>query len=158
MSRGLTYRKAKEEDYDDFYKMKSDSNNISWGGYLEKPIYETFGNVFLSRINSETRKIFIIEKSKDKVGYLCLEYIGDNTAEVSYGVLTEFAGQGIGTYIIKAFSEFCCSKHLIAWVSENNKASEHCFLKNGFVKTEETEERNLPLVGGVHKFYKWEKK
>jgi len=35
----LSFRLAVEDDYDDFFKMKSDFNNIAWGGFLQKPDY-----------------------------------------------------------------------------------------------------------------------
>lgn len=42
----------------------------------------------------------------------------------------------------------------IAWVSEQNIASNKVFLKLGFTNSGEYELRNLPLLGGSHKFKK----
>ena len=46
-------------------------------------------------------------------------------------------------------------KTCFTWISEGNIASYRRFLKEGFTRTNECEIRNLPLLGGEHKFLKW---
>ncbi len=48
-------------------------------------------------------------------------------------------------------------KKAICWVSDKNIPSEHNTTINKIIKTTEFEIRNLPLLGGEHKFFKWVK-
>lgn len=78
--------------------------------------------------------------------------------ESSYGVYYPYNGRGYGTKIIEfsnRYGKLLGMIEHIAWVSGQNIASKRVFEKNGFVKTKEFEIRNLPLLGGEHKFYKW---
>ena len=43
----------------------------------------------------------------------------------------------------------------MSWVSDKNIASYKRYEKLGFIRMEEFEIRNQPLLGGEHKFYKW---
>lgn len=47
------------------------------------------------------------------------------------------------------------AKEIFSWVSEQNIASYKRYEKLGFIRSHEEEIRNLPLLGGNHKFYKW---
>lgn len=153
----LSFRLAVEEDYDDFFEMKSDYNNVAWGGFLQKPDYDKFKIWFIQQINSKSnREIFIVKKENVSVGYFNLDNIDEVTSEISYGVVSEFTGLGIGTFIVRNASTIL-DKKIVAWVADDNIPSIKCFEKNSFVKTEETQIRNLPLLGGEHIFYKWVK-
>lgn len=153
----LSFRLAVEDDYDDFFKMKSDFNNIAWGGFLQKPDYERFKSWFMQQIDpGNKRKIYIVKKQNISVGYFNLEDVDEITSEISYGVISEFTGLGIGTFIVRSATTIL-NKKLVAWVANDNIPSIKCFEKNSFAKTDETQIRNLPLLGGEHVFYKWEK-
>lgn len=153
----LSFRLAVGEDYEDFYIMKSDYNNIAWGGFLQKPDYKKFKLWFLKQIDFESnRKIFIVKRENVSVGYFNLEYVDDITSEISYGVISEFTGLGIGTFIVRSATTIL-DKRIVAWVANDNIPSIKCFEKNFFTKTEELQIRNLPLLGGEHVFYKWVK-
>lgn len=80
----LSFRLAVEEDYDDFFKIKSDYNNVTWGGFLQKPDYEKFKIWFIQQINSKSnREIFIVKKENVSVGYFNLDNIDEVTSEIS---------------------------------------------------------------------------
>ena len=116
----LSFRLAVEEDYDDFFEMKSDYNNIAWGGFLQKPNYEDFKLWFLKQIDSKSkRKIYIVKRENVSVGYFNLEYIDDITSEISYGVISEFTGLGIGTFIVRSATTIL-DKKIVAWVANDN--------------------------------------
>lgn len=77
--------------------------------------------------------------------------------EVGYGVMAEFSGRGIGTDIVRRASEMASSMVICAWVSEENRASQRCFEKNGFVQHDICAERSLAAFSKPHKFYFWSK-
>ena len=150
-------RLATELDYDGYYHIKCDSQNIVWGGFDKAPEYSKFREVFLNRLNSPNRREYVCEVDYSIVGYLAA-IEEDDVVEISYGVLAEASGKGVATALIKNVSSEYPNKDVIAWVSENNKGSERCLIKNGFVKQNKFETRYLSLTATDHKFYKWERK
>ena len=154
----LIYSIATEIDYDDFFRMKSDYNNIAWGGFIQKPDNINFKIWYLKQIDSSSnRKIYIVKKESESVGYFNLEEVEENTLEISIGVLTEFSGIGIGAYMISSALTLAEGKRIIAWIAEDNIASIKSFKKNSFIKSDDRQIRDLPLLGGEHVFYKWVK-
>lgn len=153
----MIIRQAIEDDYDGYYQIKSDSQNIIWGGFDKAPDYEKFKTVFLNRINSSDRREYVCIVDHAIVGYLAAVEEGD-TVEISYGVLTQASGKGVATALINDVISQYPNKRIVAWVSEHNVGSEKCLLKNGFVKLNDVETRFLALKGTEHNFYKWERK
>lgn len=74
------------------------------------------------------------------------------------GVLTEYARQGIGTWIISESDKIAKQagyKTHVAWISDDNIGSVRRFEKLAFTKTTEYDIRNIPLAGREYKYYKW---
>ena len=88
-------------------------------------------------------------------GYENLSQVGVTIEEIGYGVLSGYTGKGIGTAIVSRGAKMCKSALLTAWVSEQNRASERCFEKNGFQKLSLNEERHLSAFSDAHNFYCW---
>lgn len=87
-----------------------------------------------------------------------VDKLEDGTYEAaSSGVLSEYMGKGIGTYALamQVAEIECLNSGVFSWVSDRNIASYKRYEKLGFIRTDEFEVRNLPLLGGEHKFYKW---
>lgn len=153
----MIIRKATALDYDGYYQIKSDENNVFWGGWTSAPDYEAFKNVFFSRISNPQRREYVCIIDGQISGYLAAVIL-DSKVEISYGVKSSFSGQGIATALIGfAVGEFT-DKTIIAWVSEKNIGSQKCLLKNGFLKSEELERKSLQLDKDEHVFCKWERK
>jgi len=91
------------------------------------------------------RKIYIVKKQNISVGYFNLEDVDEITSEISYGVISEFTGLGIGTFIVRSATTIL-NKKLVAWVANDNIPSIKCFEKNSFAKTDETQIRNLGIT------------
>lgn len=101
-------------------------------------------------------------EEKECVGYLYCD-IDDNklTIESSYGVYFLHNRKGYGTKIIEfshQFGKLLGMKDHIVYVSEQNVSSNRVFEKKGFLKCNEYLTRNLPLLGGDHRFYKFYKR
>ena len=110
-------------------------------------------------IHDENRFVFLAYNDENEcIGYVYCD-IDDKhkVIESSYGVYYPYNGKGYGTQIIEFSNRYgkqLGMKEHIAWVSEHNMASNRVFQKHGFISTKEWEIRNLPLLGGNHKFYK----
>ena len=153
----MVIRRATINDYDDYYQIKADTQNVIWGGFSAPPQYEGFKNIFLSRINAEDRREYVCELDNAIVGFLAAVEDDDNV-EISYGVLEQATGKGVASALISFVIHEYKNKNVIAWVSELNYGSEKCLLKNGFEKLNDSEYRYLALKGVEHKFNKWVKK
>lgn len=91
--------------------------------------------------------------------FFYLDKIDNITYELSSsGVLSQFTGRGIGSYTVRARLDIIQSlggRIGITWIAEDNVASYRRFENEGFTRTGKYEIRNLPLLGGEHKFFKW---
>lgn len=148
-------REACIVDYDAFYLIKADKNNILWGGFSCAPDKDKFFEWYKKQLEkSSKRKLFVFEVDNNVVGFSSIDYSGD-VPEISYGVLSKEAGKGFGTEIVKQTCSMIDSLAVKALVSERNISSIRCFEKNGFIKTSDYVNRNLALFDESHIFYKW---
>jgi len=105
----LSYRKAIFSDYDDFYAIKSDRNNIEWGGFEKAPDYESLKKWYESQLDSPTRTIYLVFFNEKCVAFFYIDKINDYTYEAaSSGVLGEYTSMGIGTFTLR---ESVCVKN-----------------------------------------------
>ena len=154
----LTYKQAIFEDYDDFYKIKCDSENVKWSGFASAPDYERMKGWFCKQLESDRRTIYIAYWNGVVCGFFYLDKLAEQDAEeIGYGVLTDHSGKGIGTALVGTGVKLCKSNNIIAWVSEKNRASERCFEKNGFSRIDTKENRFMSAFNESHVFYCWTK-
>lgn len=140
----LTYNQATLADYDDFYKIKCDPENVKWSGFASAPDYERMKEWYCKQLESEKRTIYIAYWNGVACGFFYLDKLEEQDAEeIGYGVLTCYSGKGIGTALVDTGAKLCKASELTAWVSEKNRASERCFEKNGFLKQNKIELREL---------------
>ncbi len=155
----LSYKRATIEDFEELYHIKCDQENIAWGGFKQAPNRESFHQWYQRQMLSDSRWIFLIYEDDVCCAFCYIDKLEDGSYEASSsGVLKEYMGKGIGTYAlyirvikIKQFG----GKRVQSWVSDKNIASYKRYEKLGFILTDEFEIRNLPLLGGEHKFFKW---
>lgn len=154
----LSYKKASLLDYDDFYIIKCDSENVKWSGFASAPDYERMKGWFCKQLESDRRTIYIAYWNGVVCGFFYLDKLAEQDAEeIGYGVLTDHSGKGIGTALVSIGVKLCESSKLTAWVSEKNRASERCFEKNGFSRIDTKENRFMSAFNESHVFYCWTK-
>lgn len=173
----LTYRMATMDDYDDFYKIKCDPENVKWSGFPSAPDYGRMKEWYSQQLNSEKRTIYLCYWKEQVCGFFYLdnvsdeefgagasgvltEYTGKGISEITYGVLTHYSGFGIGTELVRYALHTHANKNSLfcAWVSDINKASERCFEKNGFTKHTIYKQQSLAIFTDLpHNFYLWTK-
>lgn len=155
----LTYKLATFADYDDFYKIKCDSENVKWSGFVTAPDYEQMKKWFLQQLKSEIRTIYLCYWNGKICGFFYLDKHSDEEFEAaSSGVLSEYTGRGIGTWLVKKRIELAReqgAKNIISWIAEENPQSWKRFEKLGFQKTDIHEDRMIIGCGGMKVFYKW---
>lgn len=151
----MKLREAHALDYDAFYSIKADKNNILWGGFSSAPDIDNFLVWYKKQIDKTSkRSLYVFEVNHKVVGFSSIDYTGDDP-EISYGVLSTETGNGFGTEIIRQTCTMANSSRITAYISERNIGSIRCFEKNGFIKTSISETRYLPLFNEQHTFYKW---
>lgn len=149
--------------FDDFYRLRCDENNIKWTGHISPPEKEKLHRFVEECIYDEKRFVFLVYNEYNEcVGFVYCDIDDEKKViESSYGVYFPFTRKGYGSQIIEFSSRYGLllgMKEHIAWVSEQNIPSNRVFQKNGFIRTEDHEQRNLPLLGGNHVFYKFTRK
>ncbi|MDR1522246.1 MAG: GNAT family N-acetyltransferase [Streptococcaceae bacterium] len=154
MSRKLILDLANMNDFDFFYNIKKQSENIYWTGFNSPPnvdgLFKWFYSIIEKQTKSENRKIYIIKLLCDdlveKCGYMYLDYINNNQCNASIAVSNKFMNFGIGT---KAINEFCIIarkmgfKEVIAEIREDNFKSQKIFSNNGFINIKESKKKKL---------------
>ena len=137
---------AKKEDFDFFYDIKNNEFNMHWTGYSKKPEYNQLKEFFAEKIENQNiesnRKIYIMadKLSGDKYGYMYLDPIDSDSAEVSIAVSYEYTKRGIGKKAVNSLIEIARDrgyKMLIAYIREDNVGSKRLFESVGFKRTEE---------------------
>lgn len=56
----LTYRLATLTDFEDFYRIKCDKENIAWGGFTKAPERESFYDWYVQQLASDRRWIYLV--------------------------------------------------------------------------------------------------
>ncbi|MFX1383821.1 MAG: GNAT family N-acetyltransferase, partial [Promethearchaeota archaeon] len=144
----MILEKCTKEDFENYYFLKCDSENILWAGHKIAPDKEKLYLWFKEQLKRKDRIMFLAKSNNDQnipLGYLYLDIIGiaGDCVEISYGVYSKFVDQGIGTKIIKFAIDYCTNnlehiKNIIGWVAIDNIRSVKCFRKNKFAETNET--------------------
>lgn len=147
----LEFFKARAENFDDYYNLKCEKNNIFWSGFSEKPDEVKLKEWYLKQLKNTDRIFYLIyinESQENIAGYLYMDIEGDKKqlADIGYGVSEKYSGRGIGTGIINFAidhikKELPKVKEITAWVAYDNVPSIKVFLKNNFHKTVEQQKR-----------------
>lgn len=161
--KNLNYKLATDcdKDFESLFLIKCDLENIKWGGFTCPPNKESFRKWFSEQIKSKEREIYLVNIEDESIGFFYIDYKDNGEFLVPSGVLTKYTRQGIGTYIIEESDKIAKQKGYnihVAWCSDRNIGSVKRFIKLGYIKTFEYDIRNLPLLGGEHKYYKWYKR
>lgn len=171
-------RKARRGDFDFFYAVKCEEDNLYWCGYREKPVRENllaFWNKYVpddsgdepaksdetiaDRPYGERREIYIVQEENHPVGYLYIDYSANKKAELSIGISSMESGNGYGTKAVKEAVEYLQAMKLsaVVYIREDNDKSQALFGRAGLIRTEEYREMPLPC-GEQHKLvklYQW---
>lgn len=156
----FTYKLAQDKDFDGFYKIKSDPQNVIWSGFSLPPNYASLRDWFFSNLNNTNRRIYLIWKDDvEIIGFFYLDKISERIFEAaSSGILTKYTKRGIGTKTLQWREELSReygAEIIQTWVSENNPASYHRLEKLDWIKTENFEYKDIPLAGGKQRYFKW---
>lgn len=148
----LTYKLATSVDYDDFYKIKCDPENVKWSGFATAPDYERMKEWFRVQLGSGRRSIYLAYWNGEVCAFFYLDKLTEDEFEAaSSGVVKDYTGRGIGTYLVKERIELAKAqgaKQLSSWIADENPQSWRRFEKLGFKKTDESEERMIVCRGG----------
>jgi RimJ/RimL family protein N-acetyltransferase len=154
----ITARLATKEDFDSYFFLKSDEENILWSGHEAAPDKERLFNWYIKDIDRKDRYFFLFldEFSLGRaIGYLYMDIVEefDSKIEVSYGVYSGCKSKGYGTQIIKFAKDFVTRelfyiKYLHAWIANENIGSIKVVLKK------QTKPSMLNLAMGLRNYLK----
>jgi len=146
------------EDFEEYYQVRSDPTDIYWNGYTSKPERESFQLGFLKRTasarfeNPGDRRNYLIQTVEDNttVGFLQL-IMRENAVEIGYSVSQPYQRKGYASAALNMGIELAKEFRFPIKVSirDDNIASQKVALRNGFLPTENYEERKYPVVGRI---------
>ena len=136
-------RKALYCDFDFYYMLKCEDEAVYWGGWKSKPLRSKLLEVYEKLINCPPHKNYLDVVCGDcgQVGYIQYSYRADSV-ELSIGIMQKYCGRGIASKAIRLACRGFNGK-IIAYIREDNIASQRAFQKCGFVKKESSELRYI---------------
>lgn len=144
----MTAKLATPQDFEDFFFLKCDEENIKWSGHKSAPDRERIHEWYLKNISRDDRYFFLFfepELFDHAIGYLYMDVVGDNndTIDTGHGVHSNCGGKGYGTKIIQFALQYAKEnldfiKSFQGWIANDNIGSIKNVLKNGYYKTDET--------------------
>ncbi|MGN2371295.1 GNAT family N-acetyltransferase [Clostridium cagae] len=145
----LLFKRCDEEDFEDFFILRSDDENMYWTGHDEKPNKTNLKEWYLTQLKRTDRLLFIVRSGKN-----------NNIIETGHGVNSKYKGKGLGTEIIKfaidySRSELTFIDEVDGWILEDNIGSIKNVLKNGYAETDERKEiylKNLNIYKIMKKY------
>lgn len=152
---------ARLENFDNFFKIKSEDNSVYWSGFDSAPNYDVFKEYYRKELARSDRTIIFLYIDDEIAGYIAVDLnLEIREVEIGYGVLKAFSRQGLGRKLIEYSIEYSKKElleadHMIAWIAENNIASIKIVLGNGFSKTDEFEYRDFKQEKDKVKFHKY---
>lgn len=120
-------RLAEEKDFEFFYKLKCEKNNLYWSGFENKPNYNNFLEFFKKTISEDGRKIYIIINDvEDKVGHLYFSKNNCDVFELAIAVSEKYNRRGYGksSYLLALKMGLELGyKRCECWIREDNEIS-----------------------------------
>ena len=144
-------------DFDDYYRIRCEPSDIYWMGHTSAPDYQMIYGVFSERLGPKTllnigdKVIYMAKDANDEtVGFAMLS-LTDSGIEIGISLFQNKQGMGFGTEIISEIVALADKYQLtlFARIRDDNTASQKIFLKNGFIRTEQYEMIEYPMVGYV---------
>ena len=159
----ISIRYAAIDDFEFFYEIKCEENNIFWTGHDDKPLREELFSFFQTAVKEssqkEKRKIYIVENGKLKIGYLYIIPNG-NSFELSSAISQKFQGKGYGKKAIALGLEEGKAlgyRKMIGSIREDNIASMKAHIACGVRVTEDYNLVYIPKLNRKVKMYIIEK-
>ncbi len=151
----MIFRRATIADFDGYYNLKADFENIKWSGYTSEPDKERLFDWFKNALISSSRTIYVAEDNNQVCGYLYCDLLEEQNYEIGYGVHSSHTGKGIATYMISSVLTNIHRGGVSAWISIKNIGSRRAVEKCGFRETTQTRIHNLPLLPECQEFSLW---
>lgn len=145
------------DDYDEYYRIRSSPADIYWNGYLSKPDYDNFRELFLKRIHSAPfdspgdRKIYLVQiENHTNIGFTQLIRHAD-CVEIGYSIIEDYQKKGYATIALQQTIPLARRffKNVIVRIRDDNIASQKVALKNHFIRTETFVEKDYPVAGAI---------
>lgn len=157
----IKIRLAANEDFDFFFKLKSEDFNVFWAGGADKPDKNNLAKFFYEAVKNaafkEKRKIYIIEnEDNQKVGHLYINPDGSDF-ELACAICSEFCGRGYAKQAIKAGleeGEKLGFNRMVSYIREDNIASMKAYSACGVKITEEYKNVFIPKLKKDVKMFK----
>ncbi len=157
----LSIEVASMEDFEYYYKLKSEKTAIYWGGWQNKPdkeILKKHFNKFLQGGVYEN-KLYVIKDNKvigfiNEIPHESDELIKNKVnISISIGIFEKERNKNYGQRALELFVKM--KKNVEAYIREDNIASQRSFGKAGFIKTHDKKRVNINNLNKSIWMEKW---
>ena len=158
-------REAIEKDFESFFRIKSEKDNLYWCGYNSAPDKEKLREFWKRNVpHTALRTIYMILKEEHICGYIYVDIVADPQSakrgiELSIGVSERFSNGGLATEAIRNICELLSesqeNSEIYVYIRTDNIRSQKVFTKAGFVVTEEFRVMQLQNQNEPVKLYRW---
>ena len=150
-----------ENDYEDYYRIRSCPSDVYQNGYKSAPNKESFKEGFLKRLGDaslkepEDRRNYLIQLKDNNSDVTSIGFVQlikrEDGIDISYTVIEEYQGHGYATRALLMGVELAkkLDKRVYVQIRDDNIASQGVARKCGFVRTEEYTLQDYPQVGSV---------
>ena len=134
----MQLRKATIEDAMDILAWRNDPQTRATSFNKEEIDTDSHLKWFKGKLDDENCRLFILTDGRDKLGHIRIDIDGD-TGTISYMINPDHRGKGYGNEIIRLLDTVIDQKIsvLSAFVEKENTASQKCFEKNGYERSED---------------------
>lgn len=147
---------CKEEDFDDYFRVKCGESEIFWMGYAGKPKRELMRNCFMSRLGDHNlldpgdKRIYMIKVDDKNVGMIQFT-LSDEGLEFGISIDKEEQGKGYGSAGMKlaVIEAGKYSEHCFAHIRDDNYASQKALMRAGLKRTDKFKMVDFPQTGEV---------
>jgi RimJ/RimL family protein N-acetyltransferase len=157
-ARTLKASLAQASQFDEFYRLRCDPENVYWTGHTSAPSREGLQSWYLKNLQTPSRTILLFHDDDAIAGYLYIDTLEPATWEIGYGVHHEMAGRGFGSEIVRSAEQYVRQNlapagQLLAWIADTNIGSIRCVSRNGFQITDQTQQKSLGGEAVVFRLY-----
>ena len=157
----IVLKPATEDDYEDYYMVRSCPGDIYWNGHETKPNKEQFRIGYLKRLGDarleepEDRRNYLIQLKNSEnraitVGFVQLIKREDGI-DIGYTVIEKYQGNGYATKALELGIELAKKEdqRIYVQIRDDNVVSQRLAEKCGFVRTEEYTLHDYPKAGQI---------
>lgn len=154
-------RITSEQDFEEYFLIKSEPTAVAWSGFKKKPERDTLLAHFKGLLaNKDIHLYFLYDQSVgENIGYAQFNVEGDVLHWAGYSIKGKYQGKAYSRKLIVLAYDVArkaSSKKITGWISENNHAAVRWATGYGTIKTQDCKKVYLEALNREDVFHLYE--